>query len=54
MADEESDFLLELLSYSCPLTGKKRVAGQDLPQETQHAKQLAGTFARLCLVLVCF
>ena len=28
MADDSDDILVELLSYNCPFSGKKRVAGQ--------------------------
>ena len=42
MSDDDDDMLLELLSYTCPVTGKKRTAGS-LDNEVTPAKCLDWT-----------
>ena len=38
--DDDDDILLEMLSYTCPVSGMKRIAGQ--VDDSQHqSKQLA-------------
>lgn len=39
-ADSDDDFLLDLFTYECPLTGQKRVAGQPYQLESQPEKRM--------------
>ena len=38
--ESDEDFLIELLSYQCPRTGQKRVAGLDNPCEAPEEKRM--------------
>ena len=50
--DDEDDLLAALLSYECPVTGRKRVAGSypvDTP--TNKSKFLGRTAVKLCFII---
>lgn len=47
---DETDFLLELLSYECPFTGKKRTAG--MIEEPEPCRLFLGK--KHVLIFVCF
>lgn len=38
MDDADDDMLIDLLSYECPFTGKKRTAGMMTPDQSEPDK----------------